>query len=163
MAADRPLGSDGPSERPRADRLSSAQRTVASEEAVIPLVEEQISVGKREVERGGLRVDVSVETRTVPVEQVLERHRAEIERRPVGRVIDAVPAPRQEGDVLVIPVVEEEVVVTKRLVLKEEILIRTVVEQRTEQRLVEVRSERADITRLAGDPSDLSPEGADND
>ncbi|HYE50423.1 MAG TPA: DUF2382 domain-containing protein [Azospirillaceae bacterium] len=132
-------------------------------EVAVPLVEETVRVGKREVESGGVRVSVSVETREVPVEQVLERRTAEVTRRAVGHPVDQVPQPRQEGDVLVIPVVEEEVVVTKRLILKEEILIRTVVDRRTEQGVVTVRSERAEVTRLEPPPSAVATEGVRND
>jgi hypothetical protein len=49
---------------------------------------------------------------------------AGVERVPVNRLIDTEPQTRQEGDVTVIPIVEEVLVVEKRLLLKEEIRIR---------------------------------------
>ncbi len=56
-----------------------------SGEATLPVVEEQLQVGKREVERGGIRViSRTVET---PVEQTvnLREERASVERRPADR------------------------------------------------------------------------------
>jgi stress response protein YsnF len=65
----------------------------------------------------------------------------------VGRVVEAVPEVRQDGDVMIIPIVEEEVVLVTRLVLREEIHIRTKTTRRTEQFTVNLRAERAEITR----------------
>ena len=48
---------------------------------------------------------------------------ADVRRVPVNRVITEIPQTRQEGDVTIVPVVEEVLVVEKRLLLKEEIHI----------------------------------------
>jgi stress response protein YsnF len=91
------------------------------EEAVLPIVEEQLRVGK--VLRAGRTV--TVRTRVVQDEAVvaedLLRETVTVRRVPIGRPVDAAEAPRQEGDTLVIPVYREELVVTKQLVLEEEI------------------------------------------
>ena len=91
------------------------------EEAVLPIVEEQLRVGK--VLRAGRTV--TVRTRVVQDEAVvaedLLRETVTVRRVPIGRFVDAAEAPRQEGDTLVIPVYREELVVTKQLVLLEEI------------------------------------------
>jgi len=116
-------------------------------ETIIPLYEETLSVAKRQVERGRVRVDVRVVEQERALEQTLERHDVEVERVAVDRVVETVPETRQEGDVLIIPVVEEEVVLVRRLVLKEEIHVRKRATQRTEQFTVKLRSEHAEITR----------------
>ena len=71
--------------------------------------------------------------KTVPYETLVDvaRDDVSVERVAIGRPITAVPAPRHEGNTLVIPVVEEELVTEKRLVLREEIRItrRQVTEQ----------------------------------
>lgn len=116
-------------------------------ETVIPLYRETLSLGKRQVERGRVRVDVRVEERERTFEQVLERHDVEVEHVPVNRVVESVPETRQEGDVLIIPIVEEEVVLVRRLVLREELHVRRQATRRTEQFTVTLRSERAEVTR----------------
>ena len=71
-----------------------------------------------------------------------------IRRVPVNRVVDVAPKARREGDTMIIPVVEEELVITKRLVLKEEIHLIT---HRTKDRSVqevELNRESAEIRRL---------------
>ncbi|WP_207460187.1 YsnF/AvaK domain-containing protein [Azospirillum sp. SYSU D00513] len=113
----------------------------------IPLYEEALSVGKRTVERGAVRITTRVSEREETVEQALRSESVEVTRVPVGRPVDAVPEPRREGDVLIVPVIEEELVVTKRLVLREELHIRTRAEERTERVSVTLRSEDAVVTR----------------
>jgi uncharacterized protein (TIGR02271 family) len=88
----------------------------------IPLHEEVPTVAKRTVERR-TRIDKKIRTRTETVETVLRRDRTAIERIPINREVSEVPAVRQEGDTLVIPVLEEIAVVERRLMLREEIRI----------------------------------------
>ena len=118
-----------------------------SDEQVIPLHEEVLSVGKRAVERARVRITTEVRERQETVEQELDRETVEVVRVPVGRPVDSAPEPRQEGDVLIVPVVEEELVVTKRLVLKEELHIRKTITRRTERITETLRSEEAAIFR----------------
>ena len=70
-----------------------------------------------------------------------------MERVPIGRVIDAVPPVREEGDTTVLPVVVEEVVVQRRLVLKEEIRIRRLRSTGRHRETVVLREQEAVITR----------------
>lgn len=141
----------------------TGSRTISGDqETIIPLYEETLSVAKRQVERGRVRVDVRVVEQEQALEQILERRDVEVERVAVGRVVETVPETRQEGDVMIIPVVEEEVVLVKRLVLREEIHVRKRATQRTEQFTVKLRSEHAEITRdgVREEFSDISGEKA---
>jgi uncharacterized protein (TIGR02271 family) len=92
---------------------------------VVQLREEYLVPVKNWVEAGALLVHkgVETETQTVPVEVLHEE--VDIQRIPVNQVLadGAVAAPWQEGDTLVIPVVQEEIVVTKRFVVREEMRI----------------------------------------
>jgi stress response protein YsnF len=77
----------------------------------------------------------------------LVREDVEVRRVAVNRVVEEAPKVRRRGDTVIVPVVEEELVVTKRLVLKEEIHL---VKRRTKERVVkevEVGRERAKVTR----------------
>lgn len=91
---------------------------------VIPLVQEDIVVSKRELETGRVRVRTEVQWRTEHARAELFHNHVEVERVPVGREVDAVPPVREDGDTVVIPVVEEILVVEKRLFLKEEVRLK---------------------------------------
>ncbi|WP_448202774.1 YsnF/AvaK domain-containing protein [Azospirillum sp. sgz302134] len=118
-----------------------------ADEQIIPLHEEVLSVGKRAVERGRVRITTEVREREESVEQDLDSETVEVVRVPVGRPVDSPPEPRQEGDVLIVPVLEEELVVTKRLVLREELHIRKQTTRRTERITETLRSEDVAVTR----------------
>jgi uncharacterized protein (TIGR02271 family) len=122
-------------------------RTQSEEVAAIPLVEERLSVGKREVETGRLRVRISVDEREETVPAELAYDDVEIERVPKNVALTELPSVRIEGNTTVIPVVEEEVVVEKRLILVEEIHIHRRTATVTEQVPVVLRSERAEVER----------------
>jgi uncharacterized protein (TIGR02271 family) len=91
------------------------------ERQTIPLVEEDLSVDVREVETGRVRIRTLVDEHVELARADLARDRVEVERVPVGREVDEVPAVREEGDTLIVPVVEEILVVEKRLYLREEL------------------------------------------
>ena len=95
--------------------------TQAEEVAAIPLVEERLEVGKRQVESGRVRVRVAVDTREEIVPAELAHDEVAIRRVPHNVPVAELPGVRLEGDVTIIPVVEEQLVVEKRLVLVEEI------------------------------------------
>ncbi len=125
-----------------------AERTVATDVAateVIPVLREELKVSKREVETGRVVVHKTVSERDENVEMLLRRTDVSVERVPVGRTVTEAPASREEGDVLIIPVLEEVLVVEKRLVLKEELHIRKTTTERTAHEVVRLRTETATI------------------
>lgn len=89
----------------------------------IPIVREELHVEKRTRKTGRVVVQVVPEVRHQVVDLPLAEEKVEIERIPVQRVIEQAPPVRQEGEVTIVPVVEEVLVVEKRLMLKEEIRI----------------------------------------
>ena len=115
---------------------------------VIPVVREEVNVGRRVVERGGVRVHKRVEEREEVVEQPAFREEVTVERVPIGRPLEQEIGSRQEGDTLIIPVLEEMLVVERRLVLKEEVRITKRRIAETEQARVVVREEHVDIENL---------------
>lgn len=118
----------------------------------VPLVEERVSIEKRKIELGRVHIRTEVEERLEPICEDLERESVSIERVPVGRVVSVVPTVREEDGVVIVPIMEEMLVVERRLVLKEELHIR---KERTHERLettVPVRRTRARIERE--DPQD---------
>jgi uncharacterized protein (TIGR02271 family) len=116
-------------------------------EAVIPLVEETLLLGKRQVETGRVRVSLTTEVVEEVLRETLHSRRAEVERRPVGTTITEAPQIRQEGDVIIIPVVEEVLVVEKRLVLREEIHLRMINEEKVVEQPATRRVQHAAVER----------------
>ena len=120
--------------------------------AVLPLVEEALRVGKRRVETGRVRVSVTTETEERLVRETLRTERAEVERVPVGRELaegEEAPTARQEEDgKVVVPVLEEVLVVERRLVLREEIRLRPVAAEEAAEQPVTLRRQRAEVERL---------------
>lgn len=118
---------------------------------MIPVVQEELDVSKRRVETGsGARVVRTVEEREALVDEALAREEVEVERVPVNRAVDAPVAVRYDGDTMIVPVLEEVLVVEKRLMLREEIRItRRKSEFREPQRVV-LRREHATVERIEG-------------
>ena len=117
------------------------------EPAVIPVVQEQLNIGKREIESGRVVVTVAPEIHKKVIDLPVMEETAIIERVPVNRVVEKTEGPRQEGDVTVVPVYEEVLVVEKRLVLKEEIRIARQRRTRQDRREVELRSDKVETRR----------------
>ncbi|HWE93626.1 MAG TPA: YsnF/AvaK domain-containing protein [Tepidisphaeraceae bacterium] len=115
---------------------------------VVPLAEERAEVGKRKVQTGGVRVSTHVREREEVVDLPLEKEEVEIERVAVGRVVETMPEIRREGDTLIVPLVEEVLVVEKRLVLREEVRVTTRRSLTHQPQRVKLRSEEAEIERL---------------
>lgn len=123
--------------------------------ATIPVHEEQLQVGVRAVETGsGVRVHTVVVERTEPVDVMLARDEFIVTRVPVDRFVDAgeVPAQRQDGDTLIMPVVEEVLVVERRLRIKEELHITKVRREERHVDSVVLKSEEVRVERFDEQP-----------
>ena len=92
-------------------------------DVTLPVMEEELKIGKRKLETGMTRVTKKVGTSERTITEPLEKETVEIERVAVNRIIDRPVAERKEGDVTIIPVMEEVLVVEKKLCLKEELRI----------------------------------------
>ena len=138
----------------RGEALRSDARTVSEE--IIPLVEETATVGKRNVVTGRIRVRTVTDTVEELARADDQRETVEVTRVPIDRMIETAPEVRTEGDVTILPVVEEVLVVEKRLVLKEELHIRRRVETENVEVPVSLRKQRAVVEREA--PKDPHPD-----
>jgi len=114
---------------------------------IVPLLAEELSVAKQQVVTGRVHVSTVTREEAALVDEVLASEHIEIERVPVGKTLDHAPGVREEGDTLIIPVVEEVLVVERRLLLKEEVRVRRVREEARHQERVKVRRQEATITR----------------
>jgi len=123
------------------------------ETLVIPVIQEQLTVSKRQIETGrGIRLVRKVSQHEEIVDPPLLQEALEIEHVAIGRIVEGdVPGIRHEGDVMVIPVFEEVLVVSRQLRLKEEIRItrksRTIHQAQT----ITLRSEHVVVERFGDD------------
>jgi uncharacterized protein (TIGR02271 family) len=91
-------------------------------EMSVPVTEEQLEVRREVVDTGRtLRLRKQVEEVPTAVQEPVATDVVDVQRVPVGRVVAEPPQVRHEGDVMVVPVVEERLVTRKELVLVEEI------------------------------------------
>jgi stress response protein YsnF len=138
-------------------RNAMPEETAPPGEVVIPLVEETIALSKRVVETGQVRVALSTDTEQVIARETLRGRRVEVERVAMDRMLaegEPLPETREEGDTLIIPVVEEMAVVVKRLVLREEVRLRFVHTEEPFEQDVDLRRQRATVERV---PRDAAP------
>ncbi|WP_239025171.1 YsnF/AvaK domain-containing protein [Rhodoligotrophos defluvii] len=122
---------------------------------MIPLHAEELSVSKEKVETGRVHVGTVTRTHEEMVDEELASEHVKIERVSVNRPIDAVPSVRHEGNVTIVPVLEEVLVVERRLMLKEEIHIRRVRTTERHRESVTLRRQEAVISHV---PAKTSPE-----
>jgi len=114
-------------------------------------MEEELRVDKRDVVTGKIQVRTIVESFDKIARATLEGEQIEVTRVPIGKELQMVPEQRTEGDVLIIPVVEEMLVVEKRLVLKEELHIRRLRTREDVEVPVTLRKQRAVVEHTRGD------------
>jgi uncharacterized protein (TIGR02271 family) len=121
-----------PLAEPMEDRRTEDGRT----EEAIPVVEEQLRVGKREVNRGGVRVRSYIVEEPVREQVQLHEERVDVERRPVDAPTRPVPksSPEDLFQERTLEVTErgEEPVVAKEARVKEEVRVRKTSEDRVE-------------------------------
>ncbi|ANY83289.1 hypothetical protein BB934_32125 (plasmid) [Microvirga ossetica] len=125
-------------------------------EEVVPLAEEIATIAKRQVVTGRVRVQTLTDTVEELAHAEVQRESVEVTRVPIDKVVETAPAIRTDGDVTILPIVEEVLVVEKRLVLKEELHIRRRIETEAVEVPVTLRKQRAVIERL--DPDDQAPD-----
>jgi len=122
----------------------------AGDKAVIPVVEEELKVGKRKVETGGVRVETTV-TETPVEEQVhLHEETVKVQRRPVDRAATDADVAFKEGT-LELHESAEEAVVSKRARVVEEVVIGKESHDRTETVRDTVRKTDVDVTKTGGE------------
>lgn len=117
----------------------------------IPVIEEQLAFGTRVVETGrGVRIHKTVTEQPVTIDECLAHDEVQVRHVPVDRIVsaDEAPATRYEGETLVIPVLEEILVVERQLRIKEELHITRTRHEERYQDTVPLKAERVDVERF---------------
>ncbi|RDC63565.1 YsnF/AvaK domain-containing protein [Adhaeribacter pallidiroseus] len=117
----------------------------------IPVIEETVHIGKKIVETGRVRIVKTVNEEEAVVEAALLQEEVQVERVPVNQYIETPPQVRYEGDVMIIPVIQEVVVIEKRLMLVEEIRVNKHQTERKISETVTLRKEEINIERISTD------------
>lgn len=135
------------------------------EEERIPIVEEQLRVGKRETERGGARVRSYVEERPVNESVNLREEHVNVERRPVDQPVASRDLDSngllQERSVEMRETAEKPVV-GKEARVKEEVVVQKTADEHTEEVHDKVRNTNVEVDEARGE-SDRGAFGFDKD
>lgn len=142
-----------PAEAPQAAQVAGDEAShgeVQGTQMRFPVMEEELQVDKRLVDTGrGVRLHKTVSEHVERIEQRLMHDELVVEHVPLGRVVSGkVPETRYEGDTLVVPVLEEVLVVQKQLVLKEEVRITRQQRPIDASQEVRLRSEQVRVERF---------------
>ena len=131
--------------------------TLASGETrVLPVLEEQLDIRKVAVETGAVRVRKIVHEESRTVDMSLMQEEVSIMRVPVNKIVEDKFQSRQEGDTLVIPIFKE--VVTRHVVLVEEVRITTRRSPETSTQEVTLKREEAVVERYDAASGSWKPE-----
>jgi len=114
----------------------------------IPVVEETARISKEEFVTGKVIVRTISDEIQQTIREELGREEVEVTRVPIGREVDAPPAVRTLDGVMIVPVLEERLVIEKRLVLAEELHIRKRTASETVEVPVTLRKQRAEVERV---------------
>lgn len=129
---------------------------------IIPIVAEELNVTREKVLTGGVRVRKTVEQRTETVDEPTLREEVNVERVAVNEFVEEAPAVRYEDDVMIVPLLEEVLVVEKRLVLREEIRISKRRETVRNPQQIVVRREQATLEQINPQENSRSFDGVQN-
>ncbi len=130
------------------DSVRGAILNTTNSQMIVPVLAEQLQIERRRVTRGGVRLVKSVSERTETVDVPLVTEQVEVERIPINKMVDSAPPIRYEGDVMIVPLLEEVLVVEKRLMLKEEIRIVKRQQQTSQSQEVVLRTEEVSVERF---------------
>jgi uncharacterized protein (TIGR02271 family) len=109
------------------------------------LVEERARIEKRMVERKRVTIRTATTESQQVLSDVLRREQVDIRRVAVNQEVDTIPNVREEGDVVIIPIVEERAVLVKHLVLVEELHVQRKVLEEQVQVPVTLRSTEVSV------------------
>ncbi|MBL6081593.1 YsnF/AvaK domain-containing protein [Belnapia sp. T18] len=119
-------------------------------EEVIPIVEESLRVGKRDVERGRVRVRSYVVETPVSEQVMLHKEHVDVQRRTVDRPVTGAEAVFQDRTIEATETAEEAVI-AKEARVTGEVVIRKEASERTETVQDTVRRTEVDIDDTTGD------------
>lgn len=131
------------------DQSPPTSGLVTTAREVIPIVEERAAILKRKTLTEGVRVRTVVREEEATIEEPVATEEVEVERVPLDHWVEAPVPVRQEGETTIITLVEEVVVVEKRLRAIEEVRITKRQDIEPSAHKVMLRREEAVVERLS--------------
>ena len=120
----------------------------------IPVIEERLRVTKHASPIERVTVRTRPDEEQVIVRDEVRREQVDLVRVPIGREVAVAPSVRTEGDLTIVPILEERIVVEKRLFLVEELHLRRTATVDVVDTPVTLRSTKVDIERETLDPQE---------
>ena len=128
---------------------------------VLPIAREEVQVSVRTVDTGrGVRIHKTVSEQARRIEQTLLRDAVSVKRVPIDKIVPLSEAPvaRQDGDTWIVPILEEVLIVEKRLRIKEEVHITRTAHAEPYSDSVVLRTEHVSVERFdEGPASEVNP------
>jgi uncharacterized protein (TIGR02271 family) len=140
----------------RASVATTSQTQTAQGETVLPVVEEELQVGKRQVQRGGARVHTRVIETPVEEQVRLRDENIHVERRSVDRPVTGADADLFKEKSIEMTETDEEAVVAKSAHVIEEVVIGKTVDERVETVRDTVRRTDVDVEQVGATSSGVS-------
>jgi len=113
----------------------------------VPVIEESLSISKRQIEKGRIAIKKNAEEREQTIDEPLFEEQVKVRRVPINRLVDE-PTPIREVDgTTIIPIFEEVPVVNKQLILKEELHITKIRSQVHKPQRIKLRRETVEIEK----------------
>ena len=141
----------GPEDIQPPERPLRSHAETQTEERVVPVLAEELSVDTKRVVTGGVRVNRRVFEHDETIELPLLKEHLDVRRVVIDREVEGPLPIRREGDTTIIPIVEEVLVVSKRYHLKEEIYVSKSVREELHTEQVTVRRQEAEIDSFDAD------------
>lgn len=132
------------------------------DQIAIPVVEEELQVGKRQVQKGGIRVHTHVEEKPVEETVTVRDEHINVQRRPVNRTVQSGDLEEIQEGAFEISEMDEEVVVNKQARVVEEVVVGKEVEERQERVRDTVRRTDVDVEQIDGRTTSGSATGVDS-
>lgn len=151
MGSVAPLAGDVDTTSYTSDVDRTTTRSIDREgEIAIPRVEEELRVGKRSVEGGGVRVRTYVEEVPVNEQVTLREETVDVERRAVDRAVSSADIDAFQEGTFEVRAHDEEAVVDKQARVVEEVVVRKDVEEHVETIQDTVRRTDVEVEQLGG-------------
>lgn len=131
-AGEAPLPGRGAPAAGPARQAGAPQPGTARDAETIPLVEERLRIGKRDVSHGSVRVRSYVVETPVQEQVTLRQEHVQVQRRPVDRPLGAADGAGFQDRVIEATESAEEAVVEKEARVREEVVLRKTAGERTE-------------------------------
>jgi len=134
-------------------------RTIEQGQTAVPVMEEQLNVGKREVEGGGVRVNTRVDEKPVEAQVNLREENVRVERRAVDRPASEADFANAANSSIEVTEHKEVPIVSKEARVVEEVVVGKDAKQRTETVRDTVRRTDVDVERVDKSPDSIRESG----